>query len=163
MQIFKGLCGVQSMKNVVVVTTFWDRLRNAQEGIARENELQNVDQFLKPLYVQGALFKRVGKQGAGQQLVEEYNLSMPREIILNFSPPQTVYVAMQKELAIFKNVASTTAAKALQSFYGFKSEEHLVKLETLTGNIQALRGETHSHGISQPITAEQAKSEGLIM
>lgn len=140
MEMFKALCGTESMSNVIVVTTFWDRLHSAEEGIARENELKNFEGFLKQLHDNGALFKRVGKQNTARRLTEDYASTMPREIISQFFPPRKVFVAMQKELEKSGNVAATAAGKALQSLYGSQSEENMKKLEDLNRELQALQG-----------------------
>jgi len=137
--MFKALCGEKSMRNVIVVTTFWDRLHNAQEGIAREKELKTVEGFLKQLSDNNATFERVGKQNTMRKSAEGYGLATPQEIISRFAPPQKVYVAMQTELDKSGSVATTAAARALQSLYGSQSEENMKKLDELTHELQALQ------------------------
>ena len=54
--MFKGLCGAESFKNVVVVTTFWDYLADEEQGERRETQLKS--RFFKPLVDGGAHFMR---------------------------------------------------------------------------------------------------------
>ena len=54
--MFRSLCGSETYKNVVVLTTFWDQLPSAQEGEKREAELRS--KFFKDLVAGGARFMR---------------------------------------------------------------------------------------------------------
>ena len=54
--MFKGLCGAESFKNVVVVTTFWDYIADEEQGERRETQLKS--RFFKPLVDGGAHFMR---------------------------------------------------------------------------------------------------------
>lgn len=53
--MFRSLCGSQTYKNVVVLTTFWDRV-SEQEGAQREAELK--ESFFSDLVNGGACFMR---------------------------------------------------------------------------------------------------------
>ncbi|KAJ7780606.1 lipoxygenase [Mycena maculata] len=56
LKMFRKLCGSDSFKNVVVLTTFWDRLADEQQGSRREKELKS--KFFKDLVDGGAHFMR---------------------------------------------------------------------------------------------------------
>ncbi|KAJ7922201.1 P-loop containing nucleoside triphosphate hydrolase protein, partial [Mycena leptocephala] len=54
--MFKKLCGDQTHKNIVVLTTFWDKVTNKQEAVKREEELKA--KFFWSLVAGGACFMR---------------------------------------------------------------------------------------------------------
>ena len=60
MTMFKKLCGPDPLKNVVVVTTFWDEIELLQ-GIEFETELKTKDKFFKGLAEGKSKFVRYGK------------------------------------------------------------------------------------------------------
>jgi len=51
--MFQKLCGQDAMKNVVIVTTMWDKVAE-DEGRRREQELKEKDSLFKPLLDGGA-------------------------------------------------------------------------------------------------------------
>ncbi|KAF8873367.1 hypothetical protein CPB84DRAFT_1690820, partial [Gymnopilus junonius] len=55
LKMFRNLCGTNNYKNVVVLTTFWDRV-DEEEGVKRESQLQS--NFFKDLVAGGATFMR---------------------------------------------------------------------------------------------------------
>ena len=57
LRIFQKLCGRDSFKNVVIVTTMWDKV-TPEEGEQREQELQRSDSLFKPLMDEGATMVR---------------------------------------------------------------------------------------------------------
>ena len=54
--MFRNLCGAKNYKNVVVLTTFWDKVTDKKEGIQREEQLKS--KFFKELVDGGAGFMR---------------------------------------------------------------------------------------------------------
>ena len=56
LRMFRNLCGEGGYKNVVVLTTFWDKVTNKEEGRMRETQLQT--KFFKELVEGGARFMK---------------------------------------------------------------------------------------------------------
>jgi hypothetical protein len=54
--MFQRLCGTKALKNVVLLTTFWDELDNQDIGLAREKQLSEL--FWKPLIDKGSRTER---------------------------------------------------------------------------------------------------------
>ena len=54
--MFRNLCGAENYKNIVVITTFWDKISNQNDGIQREEQLKT--KFFKELVDRGARFMR---------------------------------------------------------------------------------------------------------
>ncbi|KAJ3727275.1 hypothetical protein DFJ43DRAFT_965813, partial [Lentinula guzmanii] len=65
------LCGAATFKNIVVLTTFWDRV-NEQEGLAREEELKSNSNFFKDLVDGGARFIRHDRENNGARQVLDH-------------------------------------------------------------------------------------------
>ena len=57
MRMFRKLCGTDSLKNVVIVTTMWDKV-TSEERPRREQELKSSDNLFKPLLDGGAVMMR---------------------------------------------------------------------------------------------------------
>ncbi|EDR09680.1 uncharacterized protein LACBIDRAFT_319013 [Laccaria bicolor S238N-H82] len=98
MAMFKKLCGDDPLKNVVVVTTFWDETESLEGGIQTETELKTKDKFFKGL-VEGGSKTREFQQ--------------PLSIVIDLLSLDPVFVEMQKELAQGKAVEETSAAVEL--------------------------------------------------
>ena len=54
--MMRKLCGDRSLKNAVLVTTFWDAVWDPERAIAREEELKN--EYWRPLMRHGAVVAR---------------------------------------------------------------------------------------------------------
>ncbi|KAI6100464.1 P-loop containing nucleoside triphosphate hydrolase protein [Pisolithus croceorrhizus] len=57
LKMFHKLCGPNSLKNVVIITTMWDKVTPG-EGKRRERELQSSETLFKPLLDGGAAMRR---------------------------------------------------------------------------------------------------------
>lgn len=66
LDMFRRLCGSKAYKNVVVLTTFWDRVAKV-EGPRREAQLKS--DFFKDLVVGGATFMRHNRTPESAQQV----------------------------------------------------------------------------------------------
>ena len=111
MTMFKKLCGPDSLKNVVVVTTFWDEIEPVK-GIEYETELKTKDKFFKGLAEGKSKFVRSGKFPPGEVPKGPEFLS-PISIVSELVALDPVFVEMQKELAEGKTVEETSAGAEL--------------------------------------------------
>jgi len=96
--MFKGLCGSENYKNVVVSTTNWDRVVNKEEGDSREAELKNV--VFKELVDGGARFMR-HKFG---------NMETARDVLGHIFTLLPTHIAIQKEMRVEGKVLEETTA-----------------------------------------------------
>ena len=86
LRMFKGLCGSKHYKNVVVLTTFWDKMATKEEGGQREEQLKT--RFFQDLVAGGAEFMRHnhGNMKTGRKVLEHIftlspaNLQIQEEI-----------------------------------------------------------------------------------
>jgi hypothetical protein len=111
MTMFKKLCGPDPLKNVVVVTTFWDEIELVQ-GIEFETELKTKDKFFKGLAEGKSKFVRYGKFPPGE-IPEGPEFLPPISIVSELVALDPVFVEMQKELAEGKTVEETSAGAEL--------------------------------------------------
>ena len=111
MTMFKKLCGPDSLKNVVVVTTFWDEIELLQ-GIESETELKTNDKFFKELVEGKSKFVRSGKFPPGE-IPKGPEFLSPISIVSELVALDPVFVEMQKELAEGKTVEETSAGAEL--------------------------------------------------
>ena len=112
MTMFKKLCGPDPLKNVVVVTTFWDKIGLVQ-GVALETELKTKDRFLKGLVEGGSKFVRFGKFPP-EEIPKGPEFLPPISIVSELVALDPVFLEMQKELAEGKTVEETSAGAYLQ-------------------------------------------------
>ena len=112
MTMFKKLCGRDPLKNVVVVTTFWDKIELVH-GVALETELKTKDKFLKGLVEGGSKFVRFGKFPP-EEISKGPEFLLPISIVTELVALDPVFLEMQKELAEGKTVEETSAGAYLQ-------------------------------------------------
>ena len=96
MAMFKRLCGPDPLKNVVVVTTFWDKV-DLTQGLANESELKTKNKFFKGLFDGKCRFSRSGKYPPGKT-PKGPEFPPPISIVSDLLAPNPVFVNMQKEL-----------------------------------------------------------------
>ena len=102
MAMFKKLCGPDPLKNVVVITTFWDEI-DLDQGIEFETELKTKDRFFKGLVEGGSKFVRFGKFPPGK-IPKDPGFFPPISIVSELVALDPVFIKMQKELADGKTV-----------------------------------------------------------
>jgi hypothetical protein len=109
--MFKKLCGLDPLENVVVVTTFWDEV-NLPQGVENETELKTKDKFFKGLVDGKCRFARSGKYPPGKT-PKGPEFPPPISIVSDLLTLNPVFVEMQKELAEGKTVEKTSAGAEL--------------------------------------------------
>ncbi|KAL4077629.1 hypothetical protein J3A83DRAFT_1637951 [Scleroderma citrinum] len=71
--MFQKLCGDESLKNIVIVTTMWDMV-TPEDGLRREQELKSSDSPFKPLLDKGAIMRRHDRTPESALSIIEYLL-----------------------------------------------------------------------------------------
>ena len=104
------LCGPDPLKNVVVVTTFWDEV-DFTRGVKIESELKTRDKFFKGLVDEKCRFARSGKYPPGKT-PKGPELPPPISIVSDLLPPNPVFVKIQKNL-VEGNTMETSAGAEL--------------------------------------------------
>lgn len=80
LEMFRKLCGTAAYENVVIVTTFWDKV-TAVEGIEREAQLKST--VFKDLIEGGArLLRHQRTQGTAQMILNPIFMLTPRHVRL---------------------------------------------------------------------------------
>ena len=112
LRMLRKLCGSDSLKNVVIVTTMWGSV--AQEvGIRREEELKSKNSLFKPLLDAGAQIARHDDSVASAHVILN-------DLLLN--DPQMLLI--QKELREGKSLVETAAGGELTADLNVLMEKH---------------------------------------
>ena len=125
MRLFTALCGKDNMKNVVLATTFWDKIE-ISKGEWREMQLRDKPDFWKPMLEKGSQTARL-KNDRTQNL----------EILVEIAEKdQQFYSQTQKEILSGTAAAQTTAAcqanidlSAFQREYEDKLKDQMSRLK----------------------------------
>ena len=140
--MFRGLCGAETYKNVVLLTTHWDQVSN-QEGVKREDQLKS--KFFKDLVAGGACFMRHDRTVESTFQVFRHILSMP-----------PAFTQIQKEI---REEGKSLADTAAGSVHSEEVERELAKckndLADLTVEVSTLK--ESNKAARQELEAERAE------
>ena len=107
--VFRGLCGHDSLKNIVLVTTMWDEVQDESIGSKREEELRS--DFWKSMIRHGSSTHRFGgTQESAWDIINRLDLEMFRQ---KRTPLQLQWEMVDRGLPLDQ----TTAAKTLLRFF----------------------------------------------
>ena len=136
--MFQNLCGIEALKNVVLVTTMWDEI-DEEEGYNRENEL--TTRYWKTMIELGCRTSRVYN-----------NTDSALDIVSQFQDARCT-VLLQKELVdLHLELAETSAGRTLFSYM----VEFIKKIKELLAQTEAkLKLNQHS---ANRTTDEQDKA-----
>jgi hypothetical protein len=103
LRIFRKLCGIESLQNVIVATTFWDNV-NEEEGIARMKELETKANLFQPVIAEG-----------GKIMKHDKGLSSAHSILDAILSNQPRPLLVQEEMAQGMNLQQTAAGSELNA------------------------------------------------
>lgn len=118
--IMKKLCGQDNLKNVVLVTTFWNDV-TWELGVRRERELISTDDFWKQLVDQGSKVERMSK---------DYKKFIP--VLLEIAGRQPMKLSIQKEMQDGKSLEETMAGLFINAETKKLEQTHQDKLQGLS-------------------------------
>lgn len=101
LRMFKKLCGESFMKNVVLGTTFWDKV-GKEQGAEREKELLETDDFFKEMKSQGSHVVRISGD-------RDDDLAL----LARFAGQPPMVMQIQQELFEGKTLAETAAVSTI--------------------------------------------------
>ncbi|TFK19366.1 hypothetical protein FA15DRAFT_177171 [Coprinopsis marcescibilis] len=144
-RLFEKMCGPEFMKNIAVVTTFWDHLSDPQVGVDKEAQLMAEEGLFKELCDGGAQFFRWGHFEAGT-IPSDPRFQTPREVVAHLLQLNPKPLQAQEEMADGAPFEATSGGIAF--------------LESL---IQDLREDfkTHVHGIDSRFKVTEEGQKGL--
>ncbi|EAU87544.1 hypothetical protein CC1G_12343 [Coprinopsis cinerea okayama7 len=155
MVLFRKICGKESMKNVVVVTTFWD-LVDFEQGESNERELQQEEGLLKELHDAGAKFFRMGHFEDGAQ-PDSDGFATPQQIVDHLLSLNPVWLQIQKEMET-KSVPETSVGSTLMNDFEELKADYRRNIETLQSEIATLRSANEDERNHREVLREEAKS-----
>jgi len=125
LRMFEKLCGEDSFKNVIIVTTMWDRV-TLEDGQRREQELKLSGDLFKALMDGGAIMRR--HDGTRESAFE---------VIQNFFNRNDTVAQIVRELEIEKKgLLDTEAGAELQSEVRNVLQKHQEDLRMLEDEIR---------------------------
>ncbi|KAJ4480258.1 P-loop containing nucleoside triphosphate hydrolase protein [Lentinula aciculospora] len=128
LRIFRELCGAATYKNVVVLTTFWDKV-NETEGETREEELMSNSNFFKDLVDGGARFMRHDQKNSGARQVLDHIFTLV---------PTTVQI--QNEIRVEgKSLEETAAGSVHREEINRMIAMHQKEMQDLTSEIASVK------------------------
>jgi chromosome segregation ATPase len=112
-KMFRKLCGDNSLQNVVIVTSMWEKV-GIQVGEAREAELTREDFFFKPVLDKGAQMAR-----------HDNTVSSAKNIIRRIIDNHPLPLQIQRELVDeYKNISETGASEELNRELNAQIRKH---------------------------------------
>ncbi|KAJ3571774.1 hypothetical protein NP233_g3529 [Leucocoprinus birnbaumii] len=140
LRMFRNLCGEGGYKNVVVLTTFWDKVTDIEEGKTREEQLKS--KFFDELVQGGACFMQHDRSLKGAQDVLEH--------ILTLDPTN---IRIQEEIRVEgKSLEDTSAG----SVHRKEVEEIIAKHKK---EVAALKSEMDEVGKNNAVLTQELKEE----
>lgn len=116
MEMFKAICGKNALSNVVILTTYWDRVTE-EEGAGREIELLESEALFKQFTSEGAISMRNDRLKDGIHFIEH---------LLRKSP---VSLQILDEMNSGKTLADTSAGSILLGELKTVIKKHEEELE----------------------------------
>lgn len=144
--VFRKLCGDGALKNVVIVTNMWNKVRPV-EGEARELELMKSDRFFKPALDKGArVFRHDNTTLSAQNIICSVlgNTPMP--------------LAIQYELVdLSRHFHSTGAGREILHGLGETVSRHVKEIESLQADLMEA-GLARDEKATQELAGEQRRT-----
>jgi hypothetical protein len=126
-RLFRKLCGDHSLKNVVIVTTMWGKVTEA-EGARRETQLREDDRFFKSAIQEGATMARHHNT---------FSTALDAVRIISENHQLPIVLTIQEELVDEKKkVVETDAGKELNSNLQDFIQKHSQDMKDLAEEIQ---------------------------
>lgn len=117
-RVFRKLCGDDTLKNVVIVTTMWSQV-DLETGRKRERELSTNEMFFKPALENGAhMVRHDNTIESGRRVLRQILDSAPK--------PLTIQREIVQERKAF---VETDVGKDLRGTFEQKAAEHRAELD----------------------------------
>jgi len=150
--MFRNLCGDNSLRSVVIVTTMWDEVTQLT-GEEREKELATKDVFFKPALDKGArLARHTDTLESAQAII--------RSFIYNQSTSVTLQI--QEELSRGLCISDTCAGRELGRELFEQMERHRQEMQGLMSEMQEA-SRMRDEESRQELALERSRMEASIM
>jgi len=149
--MFRKLCGDDSMKNIVILTTMWDKV-TSEEGEQREQELKSSNNVFKPLLDKGAITMRHDRTPESADKVINYLRTK------NPTTTQIVREIVEERKALEATAAGTELRSDIQALLQ-KNNEEMKSLETEMKKMQREKGQFTDQGMLRDAEERQKIDE----
>jgi hypothetical protein len=100
LDVFRSLCGEEALGDVMLVTTFWNKVQNHERGEYLRREQELIDDYWSPMQKKGSIIAKFdGSKEAAESLILQLAFS-GRDVVLD----------IQRELVDDQKVISETTA-----------------------------------------------------
>ena len=130
LRMFRKLCGTDSLKNVVLVTTMWDKV-TPEEGLQHEQELMSSNNLFKPLLDEEATMMRYERTAESATKVINYLLGK------NATTTEVVRELVHQKKPLEDTAAGTELQKDIQALLN----KHKGEMENLKAELEAVRSD----------------------
>ena len=130
LRMFRKLCGTDSLKNVVIVTTMWDKV-TPEEGLQREQELMSSNNLFKPLLDGEATMMRHERTAESATKVINHLLGK------NATTTEVVHELVHQKKPLEETAAGTELQKDIQALLN----KHKGEMENLKAELEAVRSD----------------------
>ncbi|KAL4063983.1 hypothetical protein V8B97DRAFT_1904501 [Scleroderma yunnanense] len=146
LRMFRKLCGDESLKNVVIITTMWDMI-TLEDGLRHEQELMSNDNLFKPLLDKGAIMMRHDRTPKSATNVIDYLLGKDATTI------QIVVEIVEQGKALQDTAAGTELHSEIRELM----RKHREEVESMEAEIKGMDQEGQ-----REFTEERQRTEGTM-
>ncbi|KAH8202587.1 hypothetical protein TruAng_003298 [Truncatella angustata] len=152
LEVFRSLCGDEALSNVMLVTTFWNKVRDDELGDYLRREQELIDDYWEPLQRKGSVIAQFdGSKEAAESLILQL-AQHRRPVILD----------IQRELVDDdKIISETKAGLGISERLDADIREYQEHLEKIVVKLAAAGDENDAVRIKQ-LETEKKDVEGLI-
>jgi len=133
LRMFKSLCGSESLKNVIIVTTRWDLIDEA-EGGRREEELMSDPDFFQPLIDAGA-----------RTLRHDNTLRSAQSIMAHLLDNNPIALQIQVEISEGKRLEDTAAGSEIRAL----KAKHLAEVRNLRAELEKMKARLEGERVAR--------------
>ena len=141
--MFRKLCGTDSLKNVVIVTTMWDKV-TPEEGLQREQELMSSSNLFKPLL-----------DGEATMMRDERTAESATKVINHLLGKRATTIQIVREIMQeTKTLQETAAGGELRSDIQALFKRHEAEMESLRNELK--------RGFERGLAEERRRTEQIM-
>lgn len=127
LRMFHKICGQDSLKNVVIVTTMWDKV-SPEDGKRREEELRSSETLFKPLLDEGAaMYRHDGTPASASAIIDHLLCTQER------MTTQIVHELLYQQ----RTLEETTAGAEIQSELRAILQKHTAEIRGLEEELKS--------------------------
>ncbi|KAF6806998.1 hypothetical protein CMUS01_14236 [Colletotrichum musicola] len=165
--LFRRLCGADNLKQVMLVTTMWNKLDNDKVGVAREKELVENEEFWGCMVKRGSRVERHDDTAESARRLIDLFFARDRE--QSVEPPLQMELAIQREIVDqHKPLESTSAGQKVCNTLNQEQEEINICIAEYAADMNRIREERglnrlqELEDLEKEMSIARSKSEKIV-